>query len=207
MELEAASRSRRMTRSFSGTPLDPAVLDSLLELALRAPAAGNVDGRRFVVLAGPQETRLYWHAVTTPVWRERSRRWPGMSRAPVVVVFLVSPSKYMKRYAEADKEHSGLGPENGESAWPVPYWYFDAGASVMGMLLGAAGAGIGACFLGNFRGEKVLLEALGIEDPWRLAGAVLLGEPGGEDPRSTSLDRDRPTLQTVVHRGRWNRYL
>jgi nitroreductase len=207
MELEAASRSRHMTRSFSGAPLDPGLLDKLLDMAARAPSAGNTDGRRFVVLVGKAETDLYWHATTTPAWRGRSRRWPGMSKAPVVVVVFVSPSNYMDRYDEPDKRGSNLGHEDGESAWPVPYWYFDAGASVMAMLLGAASTGTGACFLGAFRGERELLEVLAVEGPWRLAGAVLLGEPGGEDPPSASLDRARAARGPIVHYGKYKRDL
>ena len=103
-----------------------------------------------------------------------------------------------------DKASSGLGPEAGEAAWPVPYWYVDAGASVMALLLGATDAGLGACFLGNFRGEAQLLDALGVEGTWRFAGAVLLGEPGGDDPPSGSLSLGRPERSRLVHYGKWS---
>ena len=86
----------------------------------------------------------------------------------------------------------------------MPYWFFDAGASVMALLLGATGAGLGGCFLGNFRGEQMLLETLAVEDGWRFAGAVLLGEPGGDDPPSASALRGRASVSDVVHYGTWN---
>jgi nitroreductase len=152
------------------------------------------------VLEGSQ-TAVYWDATTTPGWREKSRRWPGLSRAPVVIVVLVSPDRYMERYARPDKADSGLGPQAGVGAWPVPYWYVDAGASVMSLLLGAVDAGLGACFLGNFRGEAELLDALGVRGSWRSAGAVLIGEPGGSDPPSASLGR--PPRSQIVHYGTW----
>jgi nitroreductase len=109
----------------------------------------------------------------------------------------------MLRYDEPDKSSSGLGTDAGERAWPVPYWFFDAGASVMALLLGATDAGLGACFLGNFRGEEELLDALGVENPWRFAGAVLLGTPGDDDPPSESIARGRPQISQIVHRGTW----
>ncbi len=195
---------RRMVRSFSGTPVGREVLDDLLGLAIRAPSAGNTSGREFVVLEGP-ETWRYWEATTTPRWRETSRRWPGLSRAPVVVVVLVSPVAYMERYARPDKAQSGLGAKSGEAAWAVPYWYFDAGASVMAMLLGATDVGLGACFLGSFRGEAELLDAVGVEGAWRVCGAVLIGEPGGEDPPSASLSLGRQPTSRLVHYGAWSR--
>jgi nitroreductase len=210
MDLTEAIRSRRMVRSFSGAPVDPAVLGSLLDLAGRAPSAGNAHGRAFVVLEGPDEAAFFWDAATTPEWRDRSRRWPGLSRAPVVVVVLTRPLSYVERYSEPDKAASGLGAvghqlaAGGESAWAVPYWFFDAGASVMALLLGATAAGLGGCLLGNFRGEDRLLGSLGVPPGWRYAGAVLLGEPGGDDPKSGSLRRGKASESQPIHRGRWN---
>jgi nitroreductase len=202
MELRSAIRARRMVRSFSGAAVAREVLDALLDLAVRAPSAGNTAGREFLVLEGP-DTRRYWDATTTTGWRSSSRRWPGLSLVPVVVVVVVNPGVYMERYAMPDKASSGLGPEAGEAAWPVPYWYVDAGASVMALLLAATDAGLGACFLGNFRGEAPLLDALGIDGEWRFAGAVLIGEPGGDDPPSESLSLGRPATSRLVHYGKW----
>jgi nitroreductase len=71
------------------------------------------------------------------------------------------------------------------------------------MLLAARDAGLGACFLGNFRGEADLRVALGVPDDRRYIGAVLMGEPGGIDPPSPSLARGRRHGPDVVHRGRW----
>jgi nitroreductase len=196
-----------MVRSFSEQPVALEAVEGILELAHRAPSAGNTTGRSHVVLNGPAETSLYWQATTTPDWRARSRRYPALSRAPVVVVVMVDPSRYTDRYDEADKSSSGLGTSSGGvTAWPVPFWHFDAGAAVMSMLLGATAAGLGACFLGNFRGEERLFEALGVppSQSWRFVGAVLLGHPDGADPVSSSVARGRPALSDVVHRGRWN---
>jgi nitroreductase len=85
----------------------------------------------------------------------------------------------------------------------VPYWFVDGGFAVMVMLLAAADAGLGACFLGNFRGETALRTALGVPEDRRYVGAVLMGEPGGADPPSPSLARGRRRPSEVVHRGRW----
>jgi nitroreductase len=214
MELSDAVRQRRMVRSFSGAPVPVEVLDRVLELACSAPSAGNTGGWDAVVLAGPDQTAAFWDTTATPDWRARSRRWPGLALAPVVVALFVHPDAYRARYAEPDKEASGLG--GGEAGapvsdgapvedgpWPVPYWFVDAGFAAMVMLVAAADAGLGACFLGNFRGEPDLRAALGVPDDRRYAGAVLLGEAGGPDPPSPSLARGRRQVAQVVHRGRW----
>ena len=202
---------RRMVRSFSDAPVPPVVLERILDSAREAPSAGNSQGTSMVVLSGPQQTAPFWAATTTPEWRTTSHRWPGLSRAPVVIVVLTSPALYASRYDEPDKITSGLGTFAGNEAestwdqasWPVPYWFFDAGTTTMLLMLSATDAGLGVGFLGNFRGEADLLTSLGVPATWRYAGAVLLGEPDGGDSPSKSLQRGRRPLTETVHRGRW----
>jgi nitroreductase len=199
MELSEAVLRRRMTRNFTAEPLAPGVLDRLMAGAMRAPSAGNTQGREFVVLEGPAETARYWEATTDPAWRSRSRRFVGLSRAPVVVVPFVDPAAYVARYREPDKAR----PDGEAVEWVVPYWYVDAAFAVMTMLLGAADSGLGAAFLGNFRSEEALRSALGVPDHLRWFGAVLLGEAAVPDPPSASAARRRRTIEDSVHRGRW----
>ncbi len=194
-----------MVRSFSTRPLPPGALDQLLAGALRAPSAGNTRGTAWVVLEGSAETSRYWSAATTAHWRAGSRRWPGLSRAPVVVLSLASPAAYVARYAEPDKLRSSqdLGLGTSDARWPVPYWFADAAFGVMTLLLGATSAGLGACFLGNFRAEGEVLRAIGAPAGWRLFGAVALGYPDGADPPSGSLRLHPPAGTMRLHYGHW----
>ncbi len=201
MELTDAIRARHMVRSFADRPLDAELVDALVNDAVRVPSAGNTGGTAWLVLTEPERRAAYWEQTTTDEWRQRSRRWPGLSRAPVVALSLASPAAYLARYAEADKAASGL--EQAEMAWPIPYWFGDAAFATMTLLLRAADEGLGACFLGNFRGEAAVLAALGVPDGWRLFGSVLLGQPDGHDHRSASLDRPRPTPADRIHRNHW----
>jgi nitroreductase len=207
VEYSQAVRRRRMVRSFSPTPVDPALVHRLLDDALRAPSAGHSRGTAWIALEGA-ETARYWDTTTTPEWRATSRRFEGLSRAPVVVVSTTSPELYVTRYGEDDKLASGLGPREaggaGVRGWPVPYWWGDAAFAVMTLLLGAQAAGLGACFLGNFRGEEALCHALGVPEGWRVFGTVLLGFPDGADHRSASLDRQGPDRGGRVHYGSWD---
>lgn len=188
-----------MVRSFTGQPLPPGLAQRMLADSLRAPTAGHARGTAWLVLQGGEQTAAYWACTTTEAWRRRSRRWPGLSRAPVVALSLASPAEYERRYDEPDKADGG----GGAAAWPVPYWFGDAAFATMALLLQATAEGLGACFLGNFRGEAPLLGALGVPEGWRLFGAVLLGHPEGPDPRSPSLDRPGPDRAARIHHGRW----
>jgi nitroreductase len=201
MEFHDVVRRRAMVRSFSAEPVDDSVVTEILTAALRAPSAGNTGGTAWVVLQGEAETAQYWDATTDAAWRSASPRWEGLRRAPVILLAYSSAPSYVERYGEPDKVASGLGA--GIETWPVPYWTGDAAFGVMTVLLGAVDAGLGACLLGNFRGEEPLGAALAVPAGWRLFGAVVLGHPDEGDHRSASLDRARPEHNDRLHFGSW----
>jgi nitroreductase len=219
MDLHEAIRRRAMVRSFARDPVDPVVVDTLLQAALRAPSAGNTAGTAWIVLQGAEETTAYWEATTDEAWRATSPRSEGLRRAPVILLAYASAEAYVARYAEPDKAILGSGrvsdvgrgpdahpgPALGTRAdeWPVPYWMGDAAFGVMTLLLAAVEAALGACILGNFRGETALAQSLAVPEPWRLFCAVALGHPDGNDHRSRSLDRPRPEPVERIHRGHW----
>ncbi|MCU0273567.1 MAG: nitroreductase family protein [Acidimicrobiales bacterium] len=198
MEFADAVRARRMCRAFEPASVDPEVVDGLIDLARRHPAAGNSAAASFLVLEGP-ETADYW-AVTLAPERRASFPWPGLLDAPVLVVVLVDPTAYVARYAEPDKARTGLGVSTAD--WPVPYWFVDGGMAAQNLLLAAADAGLGACFFGLFDHERSVLETFGVPEAMRAVGTVAIGHPAADRP-SRSAGRGRPPLAQVLHRGRW----
>src|SRR5690606_22353681 len=96
-----------MVRAFAPRPVPPELVDRLLDLATRAPSAGNTRPWAFVVLEG-DETRRLWD-VTLPDERRARFRWRSLLDAPVLVVPLVEPAAYVRRYAEPDKQGTGPG--------------------------------------------------------------------------------------------------
>ncbi|HEY1653109.1 MAG TPA: nitroreductase family protein [Acidimicrobiales bacterium] len=202
MELHEVLRRRAMCRSFSAQPVDPALVDQILEGALSAPTAGNTGGTSWVVLEGADQTAVYWDTTTDEPWQARNAEWSGgLMRAPVVLLAYASPEAYVERYAEPDKSDLELGA--GPGGWPVPYWYGDAAFGVMAALLGAVDAGLGACVLGAFRGIEDLGTRLGVPPGWQLFCAVPLGHPDGQDHRSRSLRRPARQRSERLHRGAW----
>jgi nitroreductase len=199
MEFADVVRRRRMVRDYDpDRPVPPAVLERLLEHAIRAPSAGFSQGWAFLVLETPEERDRFWSATTdggTPDgWLTRMRR------APLLVVPMSDKSAYLDRYAEPDKGWT----DRDESRWPVPYWDVDAGMAALLMLLTAVDEGLAACFFGvppdlipGFR------EAFGVPAGYTPIGCVSVGYAGTEDKRSPSLRRGRRGLEEVVHRGRW----
>jgi nitroreductase len=201
VELHEVIRRRAMVRSFATDPVDRTVLDTILEAAVRAPTAGNTGGTALVALCSPDETATYWDATTDEAWRESSSRYAGLRRAPVILLAYASAEAYVARYGEPDKADPRLGSD--PEQWPVPYWTGDAAFAVMSVLLATVDAGLGACVLGNFRGEPELGAALNVPAQWRLFCAVALGRPDGQDQPSRSLDRAPPARDQRIHWGRW----
>ncbi len=110
MEFSEAVRRRHMTRNFQEARSDRSVVDGLLADALagaRRPETPRVVS--LVVLEGTAQTDRYWEATTDADWRARSRRYEGLSRAPVVVLAFSDPDAYADRYAEPDKVRGRRG--------------------------------------------------------------------------------------------------
>ena len=166
--------------------------------ALRAPSAGFSQGWAFVVLSGPDETEPFWDAVVDAEWQSEPS-WPGLLRAPVVIVPLTDEPAYRARYAEADKAPLGIA----HTEWPVPYWLVDTSFATMLILLSAVDCGLGALFTGLNHHDDEVLAALGVPAAYRPIGAVILGWPDGQDRPSPSLLRGHRHRDAVIHRGRW----
>lgn len=194
MDFQAVVDRRRMVRSFAEDPVPEEILARILANAQRAPSAGFSQGWAFVVLVGRAETAPFWEAVSDAEWRA-APNWPGLLRAPVIVVPLTDEGAYRDRYAEADKA-SRPGPS-------APWWLVDTAFATMVMLLSTVDAGLGALFFGLRQRDEEVRRALGIPARYQPLGAVALGWPDGQDRPSASVTRGRRPAEEVVHRGRW----
>lgn len=179
-----------MVRAFDGSAVDTAELAGLCREAMLAPTAGHARGVEAVVLGGATGVGRYLLAATDARWRATSRRADGFALAGGAVVVLCDPEAYAARYAEPDKATSGLSDA---SRWPVPYWYGDAGAYTMALLLLVEEQGLSACFLGAFRNEQAVLDEVRAPPGRLLYGAVLVGGSDGEPRGSSSTRRPGPS--------------
>lgn len=195
MELRAAILSRRMLRRCSDEPLEPELVDELLDLARRAPSAGWSQGQAFVVVRAPGLRAGLARAAGEDEYVARGFE-PWLSSAPVLVVPCADERAYRRRYEAPDKD-------GGPASWEVPYWWLDLGAAVQNLLLLATEAGLAAGFLGAHAVDG-LGELLRLPTGVHAAGVVTLGHPPAEaPPPTTSERRGRRDLRAVVHHDRW----
>ncbi len=198
MEFQAVVARRRMVRNYTSDPVEPDVVERILDNALHAPSAGFSQGWGFLLLDTPTDVKRFWSSTTDAEGVPDS--WlSGMRRAPVVVVPLSCKQAYLDRYAAPDKGWA----DKDESRWPVPYWDIDTGMAALLMLQTVTDEGLGACFFGvpgetwgAFRSE------FDVPEEFAPIGALTVGYRA-PDQKSPSLKRGRKAVADVVHRGSW----
>jgi nitroreductase len=144
-------RRRYSCRRFADTALTQAQLDHILDAAVWAPSAGNLQPWRFVV-AGSAELR------------RRLARAAGqdfVAEAPIVIAVCAVPGESAPRYGE-----------RGTSL----YCLQDTAAATQNLLLAATELGLGSCWVGAFD-EAAAAAALGIPAAWRPIALVPVGHP------------------------------
>lgn len=189
------ARSRRMCRSFTDQPIDRRDLLDLVDVASRAPSAGKTQGLHILELTGPDRDR-YWD-ITLSGERRASFAWPGLLRAPTLLIPFGDPEAYVRRYAEPDKAATGLG--GGVEAWSTPYWLVDASMATMSLLLDAHDRGLGTLLFGMFGHEPAIREAFGVPNHLVAVGVVAIGYPDGADiPSGRSAQRPRRDAVDIV---------
>ncbi len=197
MQLSEAVHRRRMVRNFTADPVDSDALDRMLDLARRAPSAGYTQGQSFIVVTDP-DTRRQMARLCGEEMYTSSGYAPWISIAPVLVVPCTSEAAYHRRYQEKDK----IGEDGSEIEWPIPFWFMDAGCSVMLLLLGVVDEGLGAGFAGILEMDA-FRELLGIPAEVTPVGVIPIGHRAPDKP-SPSLKRGRKPTAQVIHRERWS---
>ena len=200
MEFKDVVDRRRMVRNFTSDPVDPDVVAHIVDLARRGPSAGFTQGQYFVVVTEASTRRAVAELANEAAYVAAGLD-PWISSAPVHVVVCTSEADYHRRYRESDK----LRRDGTEIEWPVPYWWVDAGAALMTMLLAAVDEGLAAGFFGVHRLDG-LAELIGLPSDVVPIGVVTIGH-AAPDHRSRSLDRGWKPFEAVVHRERWGNQL
>ncbi|HSF85090.1 MAG TPA: nitroreductase family protein [Acidimicrobiia bacterium] len=195
MEFREVVRRRRMVRNYTDQPVDPASVTRLLEAARRAPSAGFSQGQAFVVITERKRRQRIADLAGEHEYVAKGFD-PWISKAPVHIVVCVSEQVYRQRYDEPDKN-----PDGTAQGWPVPYWWVDAGASLMLLLLAAVDEGLAAGFLGSHAMPE-LERAVGLPDHMRAIGVVTIGHAAPDRP-SGSLRRGHKPWIEIVHREQW----
>ena len=194
MEFRELLKRRRMVRHYTDEPVARETLERICATVRRAPSGGFSQGQRLLVVDDP--TLLAELARD----EEGVEPWFGSARAHIIV--LTREQDYHDRYQRTDKLQGGE-----EIVWPVPFWFVDAGAALMLLLLAAIDEGLAAAVYGvQVEDDARFRKLLRIPDELRIVTGVTLGH-GAPDPewskRTSRATQRRRTVDEVVHWNRW----
>jgi FMN reductase [NAD(P)H] len=193
---------RRMVRHYAPDPVPREALERMVATIRRAPSAGYSQGQRLLVVTEDEGRAVISRIMGAAGWTETGDREPWLESAPVHVLVCTREDDYHDRYRLPDKLTDGS-----EIQWPVPYWFVDAGAALMMLLLAAIDDGLGAGVSGvPVDAASELREAFGIPADVTIVALVTVGvpapDPGWSAVTSRRTQPRRPPAESV-HWERW----
>jgi len=169
LELFETIERRRSVRTFKDKPVKKKDLARILNAAILAPSAGNIQPWEFIVTTDAEGRRDLAAAALGQCW---------MEGAPVIITVCAKEEASALRYGERGSRL---------------YCIQDTAAAVQNILLASTALGYGSCWVGAFDEDEVR-RALKIPKGTRPVAIIPIGVPG-EKPEA----RPRRDLKRVVH--------
>lgn len=202
MDFKELLPRRRMVRHYASEPVPREVVERIVATVRRAPSAGYSQGQRLVVVTQQEGRAAIARLFAAAGWTTPDDREPWLESAPVHVLVCLREADYHDRYRQDDKLVDGE-----EIDWPVPYWFVDAGAALMLLLLAAIDEGLAAGVTGVPRDVAAGLRGeLGIPDEVTVVALVTIGVPApdpGWSAVTSRRTRPRRAPDESVHWERW----
>jgi nitroreductase len=154
--LEAIHR-RRSVRKYRPEPVPEDDLRAILNAAISAPSAGNIQPWKFYIVREHGLRRALAEAAYGQTFIEE---------APVCIVVVAIPEMSAKRY--------------GDRGWGL-YCIQDTAAAVQNILLASTALGYGTCWVGAFS-EDAVVRVLNLPEGERPVAMVPVGKPAESPP-------------------------
>jgi nitroreductase len=193
---------RRMVRNYRPEPVRLAAVQRIVETVRRAPSAGYSQGQRLLVLTEAGARTELARIMRESGWMDGKGREPWLESAAALILVCTREDDYHDRYRKPDKLEEG-----DEIDWPVPFWFVDAGAAVMLLLLAAIDEGLGAGLSGvEGKAAERVRARFGIPDDVTIVALVTIGY-GAPDPGWSAVTsrrtEPRRSQDEVVRWERW----
>jgi nitroreductase len=201
VELRDILRQRRMVRNYLPEPVPRETIERIVATVRRVPSGGFSQGQRLIVVT-EREVRAAIARLADEEQSVAEGFEPWISQAPVHVVVCTREEDYHERYRRPDKLQAGE-----EIEWPVPYWYVDAGAALMLLLLAAIDEGLAAGVFGLPADQiEPLRNLLGLPDELRFVAVVTLGRTAPDHRWSAATSRATQRRKGLDELVRWERW-
>jgi FMN reductase [NAD(P)H] len=201
MQFQELLPKRRMVRHYAREPVSREVVERIAGTVRRAPSAGYSQGQRLLVVT-QDKGRAEIARLAGSGWATDEKLEPWVESAPVHFFVCVREADYHERYQQVDKLVDGQ-----EIEWPVPFWFVDAGAALMLILLAAIDEGLAAGLSGVPKELADRLRAsFGIPDDVVIVAHVTIGVPAPDPGWSAVTSRrtkPRRAESDSIHWERW----
>jgi len=152
MEFSEVLKARRSTRQFTDEGVTGEQIMKLLDAAVAAPNACNMQSWHFYVVTDESVKRRLSETKTVADWA---------TTAPVIFVVCTAAKALAVRFGD-----------KAENLFAVQ----DTAAAIENILLAAADMGLGGCFMGAFDNDKCR-EIVGVAEDHRIVAMVPVGHP------------------------------
>jgi len=169
MDIFECIKGRRSIRAFTSDPVKEEDLKKILEAAIHAPSAGNLQSWEFVIVRDKDRKLQLARAALNQTF---------IAEAPVVIVVCANLTRSGRIYGERGR---------------TLYCIQDTAAAIQNILLTAYALGYGTCWVGAFR-EEAASKILKLPPDVRPVAIIPIGRPA-ERPAP----RPRMPLNKVVH--------
>jgi FMN reductase [NAD(P)H] len=201
VEFQDLLPKRRMVRHYASEPVSREAVERIVGTVRRAPSAGYSQGQRVLVVMEDQG-RAELLRIASAGWGVEEGLEPWLESAPVHVLVCMREDDYHERYRQEDKLVEGE-----EIEWPVPFWYVDAGAAVMLILLAAIDEGLAAGLTGVPKELAAELgAAFGIPEDVTIVAHVTIGVPAPDPGWSAVTSRRTKPRRAPTESVHWERW-
>jgi FMN reductase [NAD(P)H] len=202
MEFRELLPRRRMVRHYGPDRVRLSQIQRIVSTVRRAPSAGYSQGQRLLVVTDEGGRTEVARILGDAGWTSPDDREPWLESAPVHVFVCTREDDYHERYRRPDKLQDG-----DEIDWPVPYWFVDAGAALMLLLLAAIDEGLAAGVSGVPREAAGELRAsFGIPEDVDVVALVTIGAPAPDPGWSAITSRRTQPRRAPDEVVRWERW-
>jgi nitroreductase len=169
MDVMKAIKGRRSIRAFKSKDVPKEIVEKLINAAIWAPSAGNIQPWEFIIVRKPEIKKALVEAALDQTFIEE---------APVVIVVCANENRSSQGYGVRGK---------------TLYCIQDTAAAIQNIHLVAYSLGLGTCWIGAFREEEAR-EILKIPQGIRPVAIIPVGYPA-----ETPSPRNRRPTSQIVH--------
>ena len=167
-------KRRGMIRKYEDKPVPDEAVKKLLQYAVRAPSAGNLQPWEFVIVRDPDVRAKLAKAAMNQ---------NSVVTAPVIIATCANIQRMGEKYGTRGSFYSLV----------------DTSFASLLILLGATEQGLGACFVGSYDSEEVA-KILQLPNHIRPVGLITIGYPA-EQPRKPG--NKKIPLDKLIHKNTW----